>query len=466
MKKLLFFLLLIPAALLAQKPVKAAGAGKDQGPVTLTCKIVGQPLNTDSLTLYEYAGLAMRTVQRAGRRADSSFVFTLPRGKARIYGVGFSENGAARVILGEEPEVTLWANASYMDKARTVNSPANRAYENMRKRVETLKLEGETHRLAYQQAQSENNNQLRNSVQARIMQHGKAKQTYLDSLRKSSPMLWHSASLMLTPDVEAEKNADAYGGNQGKFLAKEYFRYANLADKGYDESPEVFTAFEAYAKILNDHAGNEAQQLADAQLAKIPSGSLTARMALGGLVSGFKTAQSPLYPVYTQRYIDTYRAQSFGEVNRIEYELRRAGAFTPGMTAPDLQGMTPDSQRISLAQFRGNYLLVDFWASWCGPCRRENPNVKAMYDKYHPKGFNIIGISLDRERGAWVKAIEADGLNWAHMSDLKGWNSEHAKIYGVTSIPQTVLLDKEGRIVARNLRGEALKEKLVSIYGE
>ncbi|HNM25393.1 MAG TPA: TlpA disulfide reductase family protein, partial [Saprospiraceae bacterium] len=119
-----------------------------------------------------------------------------------------------------------------------------------------------------------------------------------------------------------------------------------------------------------------------------------------------------------------------------------------------------------LSNFRGNYLLIDFWASWCGPCRRENPNVKAMYEKYHPKGFNIVGVSLDRERGAWVKAIEADGLVWSHMSDLKGWNSEHAKIYSVSSIPQTVLLDKEGRIVARNLRGEALQEKLKSIYGE
>lgn len=464
MKKLLFFLFLLPAFAWAQKPAKAAPQ-KDQGMLTLTCKIVGLPLNTDSLSLYEFAGLASRTILRTGRQLDSTYVFTLPRSKARFYGVGFSENGIARIILGEEPAVTLWANAEYMDKARTVNSPANRAYENVRRRVEALQLEGETHRIAYMQAQADKNTALEQSVVARFGQLAKAKTKFLDSLKTANPLLWRVATLQLTPDVEAEKNAKSYT-NQAQFLSKESFRYANFNDRGYDNTPEVFTAFEAYAKIISDLGPDVAKELADAQLAKIPTTSNTYRMALGGLVSGFKTAQSPLYPPYTQQYLTAYRNQSLGEIGRVEYELKRAGAFTPGMAAPDLVGQTPDSQSVSLSQFRGNYVMVDFWASWCGPCRRENPNVKALYEKYHVKGFNILGVSLDRERGAWVKAIEADGLTWNHISDLKGWNSEHARIYGVTSIPQTVLLDKEGRIVARNLRGEELKQKLESIYGQ
>ncbi len=464
MKKLLFFLFLLPALAWAQKPAKAAPQ-KDQGNLTLTCKIIGLGPNADSLTLYESAGLAMTIVQRAGIRPDSSYVFTLPRSKARFYSVGFSENGAARVILGEEPAVTLWANAQYMDKARTVNSPANRAYEAMRKRVEELQLQSETHRIAYVQAEADKNATLQQAVTARFVQHAKTKTRYLDSLKTANPLLWRVASLSLTPDVEAEKDPKAFG-NQAQFLSKEFFRYATFSDRGYDNIPDVFTAFEAYAKLISNLGVDAAKQSADAQLAKIPPPSNAYRMALGGLVSGFKTTQSPLYPPYTQQYLSTYRNQSLGEVGRVEYELKRAGAFTPGMTAPDLVGMTPDSQQVALSQFRGNYVMVDFWASWCGPCRRENPNVVAMYEKYHAKGFNILGVSLDRERGAWVKAIEADGLKWQHISDLKGWNSEHARIYGVTSIPQTVLLDKDGRIVARNLRGDELKQKLVSIYGE
>jgi thiol-disulfide isomerase/thioredoxin len=265
--------------------------------------------------------------------------------------------------------------------------------------------------------------------------------------------------------VEAEKDPKAYA-NQADFLSKEFFRYANLADRGYDNVPDVFTAFESYAKLISELGADVAKPLADAQLAKIPATSRAYRLALGGLASGFKTTQSPLYPPYTQQYLATYRDQSLGEIGRIEYDLKRAGSFTPGMTAPDLMGLSPENKQITLSQFRGNYVMIDFWASWCGPCRRENPNVKALYEKYHDKGFNILGVSLDRERGAWVKAIEADGLTWNHISDLKGWNSEHARIYGVTSIPQTVLLDKDGNIVARNLRGEDLRLKLESIYGQ
>ncbi|MCC6279471.1 MAG: TlpA family protein disulfide reductase, partial [Saprospiraceae bacterium] len=115
---------------------------------------------------------------------------------------------------------------------------------------------------------------------------------------------------------------------------------------------------------------------------------------------------------------------------------------------------------------RGKIVLIDFWASWCGPCRRENPNVVANYNKYKDKGFDILGVSLDREPNAWKKAIKDDGLPWHHISDLKGWQSSHAAQYSVTSIPQTVLVDKDGKILARNIRGEQLGAKLKELLGE
>ncbi|MEZ4918825.1 MAG: TlpA disulfide reductase family protein [Saprospiraceae bacterium] len=136
------------------------------------------------------------------------------------------------------------------------------------------------------------------------------------------------------------------------------------------------------------------------------------------------------------------------------------------MIPPDLEGKTPEGEMYSLYKMRGNVVLIDFWASWCGPCRRENPNVKKVYEKYHDKGFDILGVSLDREPIAWKKAIAADGLPWHHISDLKGWQSEHAKLYSIRSIPATILVDREGKILARNLRGEQLGEKLKEIFGE
>lgn len=135
-----------------------------------------------------------------------------------------------------------------------------------------------------------------------------------------------------------------------------------------------------------------------------------------------------------------------------------------GAQAPEIDLPTPAGKNIKLSSLRGKYVLIDFWASWCGPCRRENPSVVAAYNKYKSKGFTVYSVSLDKTKDAWVKAIEADGLTWEnHVSDLQFWNSVAAAAYGVQGIPAQFLLDKEGKIIARDLRGEALDAKLAEV---
>lgn len=144
--------------------------------------------------------------------------------------------------------------------------------------------------------------------------------------------------------------------------------------------------------------------------------------------------------------------------DRWNYMNSPAAKVAIGAIAPDLEFPDPDGKMRKLSDLRGKVVLLDFWASWCGPCRRENPNVTNIYAKYHDKGFEVFSVSLDSDAASWKRAIEADKLVWPnHVSDLKKWQSQAAAIYGVRSIPSTFLLDKEGRIVKRDLRGADLE---------
>jgi thiol-disulfide isomerase/thioredoxin len=133
--------------------------------------------------------------------------------------------------------------------------------------------------------------------------------------------------------------------------------------------------------------------------------------------------------------------------------------------APEISLNTPDGKTLTLSSLKGKYVLIDFWASWCGPCRRENPNVVAMYDKYKKKNFEILSVSLDNDKSRWTSAIAQDKMSWLHVSDLAKWNSVAARDYGVSSIPFTVLVDPEGKVVETKLRGPGLEAKLKEIFG-
>ena len=150
----------------------------------------------------------------------------------------------------------------------------------------------------------------------------------------------------------------------------------------------------------------------------------------------------------------------------IESQIPKTGWV--GKQAPELSLPDTEGKIVTLSSFRGKYVLVDFWASWCGPCRRENPNVVDAYNQYKGKNFTVLGVSLDRpgQKDSWLGAIHHDGLTWTHVSDLKFWDNEVAKEYGIKAIPQNLLLDPDGKIIAKNLRGDELDAKLGEVMAD
>jgi thiol-disulfide isomerase/thioredoxin len=152
------------------------------------------------------------------------------------------------------------------------------------------------------------------------------------------------------------------------------------------------------------------------------------------------------------------------EYQYMEGKLEKMKAVAVGQPYTDFGLMTPEGELLKISDVhQGNVLLVDFWASWCGPCRRANPELVEIYKAYNEQGFDILGVSLDRDSASWMKAIADDELTWSHISDLKYWDSEGAELYGVSAIPHAVLIDREGNIAAKNLSGDALRETIESL---
>ena len=237
-----------------------------------------------------------------------------------------------------------------------------------------------------------------------------------------------------------------------------------LLNKEYDDAPEAKKQDNSYILDLEKRARLIEQEILDAKLsyAKQNPDKHMALMALNStLAPGFDAvAMEKIFLSLKPELRETYFGKQVG-LRIATFKKTQEGVEAADFSQPDVNG-----KMVKLSDYRGKYVLIDFWASWCAPCRRENPNLVKAYDKYRSKGFEILGVSLDKaaDKAKWIKAIADDQLTWTQVGDMKGWENEAAVNYEVKAIPMNFLIDPSGKIIAKELRGEALDAKLKQLF--
>lgn len=229
---------------------------------------------------------------------------------------------------------------------------------------------------------------------------------------------------------------------------------------------ENMALYKQFNNMMNIAAANPAMQQAMPEAMQQMLSQNSGLLMSAFLVTYFESAfeqYAALYKQIRDALIVRYPNDQF--VRHLDDKVR--SVVVAGMEAPDIVMTDREGNVRRLSDLRGKVVLIDFWASWCRPCRMENPNVVRMYKKYKDQGFEIFSVSLDNSRDKWLQAIADDGLVWEnHVSDLKGWSSSGGRLYGISSIPATVLVDRDGKVLARNLRGQELEQRLMQLFDE
>ncbi|MDX1362973.1 MAG: TlpA disulfide reductase family protein [Arenibacter latericius] len=293
---------------------------------------------------------------------------------------------------------------------------------------------------------------------------------FIDKVQGYTPLVADNGTIELTAHKDSLNFAKVKGTVQNDIFFNYLDNSRTLSDKAMSIQKDLQEASmagnEATIKSLQDEFGELQEEYKNFELQFIkdnPNGLISALLidkALNGRIIESAEAQE-MYDALTPEIKETVPGKQIAKSLTAAKAREEKGKSTAiGAVAPDFSGPTPEGGEISLKEAMGKVTIIDFWAAWCKPCRVENPNVVRVYNKYHEKGLNIIGVSLDRKEEDWKKAIADDKLTWNHISSLDYFDDAIAKLYNVDAIPATFILDENGVIIARNLRGPALEEKI------
>ena len=368
--------------------------------------------------------------------------------------------------------IAIWASSQVMAQKKTVAKTAapgfviNGTFKN---------VNGEKIYLNYE----ENGNKVSDSTIVRngiFKFKGKVKEPIFSVLKTNDNkiflgMFLENVPITITIDTAAKIIA-ANGSKENLIYnewEKKWFIITNKAGSIYKRLDEAYKGLDKDAKIDSqirkgfdvefDKLEIETDSMVFPSIRQYPNSTVSAFIIVSRYVDWSnpeKAAKS--YALLT----DKIKKSDYGR--KISAYIEMDAKTGIGRTAADFTMNDISGKPVKLSGLRGQYVLLDFWASWCGPCRKENPNVSKAYNKYHEKGFEIMAVSLDNKKELWEKAVKDDKLPWIHVSDLKGFDSNAVVLYGIKVVPSNFLLDPSGKIVARNLRGEDLEKKLAEIY--
>jgi thiol-disulfide isomerase/thioredoxin/predicted secreted protein len=431
--------------------------------VSDSCKI-------DSMRIFAWTGIQAEPFMIEGlsyKKSGAEFDFKLEDVPHGNYYIGTNLKNMQPFLIGEESKMIM--NANNCLDARTYEfekSDLNIAFNSLLDSIRSQSSQFFSLISSYQQ--NLNNAEVLKDLDKKLADVDYRRRALLNKLKDEHPILGKIAALYTYMSFQNNKKD---GQAEGDYLAQNYFQFVEMNDEAYNRLPFFFEAIKSYSTNMT-RVGLNANAMAkyfDKILADVGKEQAHHQSALLGVAFGLVSSKNhqQLFLKYARMYQELYNGQNKELDKFLALQIVKVRGVAPvGEEAPNFTAQTPEGKDLSLKDLRGKVLLVDFWASWCGPCRRENPNVVRVYNKYKDKGFDILGVSLDTKKDRWLGAIAKDGLTWNHVSDLKGWSSDPAKMYGVRGIPFTILLDKDGKVIAKNLRGPQLEAKLEEIFGE
>lgn len=397
----------------------------------------------------------------------ASFEIKMKPDHEAFYMLGQNGRNAATLVLGTSGNVTVNANGANIGQTATVTgSTQHDAYQDLIRNVQSFQQSMSNIIQQMRQAQMTGPDQVP-VFEQQLKDTQNQLSAFLDGKEGVGGLVGKTAGLYKFRVWGSDDTHKTTYASETEYFSKAFFAGSDLTDPDLGRAPVLFYKSMEFASTMPrlPGGGPMIESSMNNYLNQTPEGSLTRKVMMMGFVFGLEqSGNEALYVTVGKDYLNQFPEMT-GVTQQIQSKITAMSKLAIGSATPPINLPTPEGDYYGLEQLKGNVVLVDFWASWCRPCRAENPNVVKMYNKYHSAGFDILSVSLDRQKEAWLNAIQQDNMTWHHVSDLKFWQCQAAQDYNVSSIPQTFLLDRNGNILAKNLRGEALGQKLSEIFG-